>query len=177
MNTQDAVRPWKIATIVLGVACAALLTVVVISSAQSLDPSTATGKIVPPTEAPVALRAFKGPDALVKAARGALSSRMQKGKLTFRMAGVESLAVDTTVVDKTELKDGKNRIAVSVKMLITKQPGNSLLAAISATGSAVVGSDLPPAVVEATKNAALDAAAESTFGDLLETLKSSREDD
>jgi len=172
MSDHDSARPWKLATAVLGVVCAVLAGVVVLLSAQTIAPAAAAGKVTPPTDAPVSLRKFAGPEALIPAAKESLKGHMDKaGKLTYKSAGVNAITIDTTVVDDTKAKDGSTSIAVSVKLLVTKQPGNSLLAAISATGSLAIPGDTPKDTVEATKVAALNAAAESTFADLLLTLK------
>ncbi len=173
MSHQQSARLWKLATLGLSLVCLALIGALAFQMASTVAPTSAAGTVSPARDAPVSLREFAGPDALMAKARAALKARFSEaGKLTYKSPGVEAIAVDTTIVDGTgPAEGGDTNIAISVKLLVTKQPGNAMLAAISATGAVSVSKDTTPETVQATKEQALAAAAGSTFDDLLLTLK------
>ena len=178
----DSARLWKLSTLVLGVACAGLLAFILVRSPEAIDPSVAAGKITkaPPKEperygpAPVSLRKYSGPEQLIAEAKKAMEERLSKaGELTYTAAGVKGISVDTTITDRSKVSEKDTEVEVSVQLLVTKQPGNNLLASISATGAAGLGSGASERFIESAKVQVLQAAADTCFNDLVATLETS----
>ena len=179
-------RPWKIATAVLALACVALMVYITARSGGRIDPGTAAGMVASSKKAPVdpprygpaavTLRKFDGPEELIGETEKVLKQRMTKaGNLTYTAAGVKSLTVDTRVRDRSKSTADNTEVKVTVQLLVLKQPSNSLLASMSATGAADLGTDASENFIKRTKISVMEAAAESTFDDLVATLTESSE--
>lgn len=178
----DPARPWKLATAALAVACAGLVAFIFMRSGKSIDPSAAAGKVASSKKAPiepikygpaaVSLRKFDGPEDLVGETEKTMKSHLEKaGNLTYTAPGVQSVTVDTRVRDRSKISPEDTEVAINVQLLVIKQPGNSLLATMSATAAAGLGSGASENFIQRTKISVMEAAAESTFADLVETLK------
>lgn len=179
---NDPTRPWKMATAALALTCAGLVAFIAFRPTERIDATGAAGKVAASKKAPVepieygpaavSLRKFDGPDELVSEAEKSMRSRLEKaGNLTYKAAGVKSITVDTRVKDRSKISEEDTEVTVTVQLLVLKQPGNSLLATMSATGSAGLGSGASENFIKRTKVSVMEAAAESTFEDLVNTLK------
>lgn len=189
-DQTDSARPWKFATFGLAAVCAGLLAFIVLQSQGPIDSTVAAGKVTDikkapnpttPVEygpAPVSLRKFEGPEELVGEAKKAMQTRLDKAEnLTYKAAGVKSLDVDARIVDRSKVSPEDTEVMITMQLLVIKQPSNSLLASISATAAAGLGSGASENFVKRTKVSVLESTADVTFEDLVATLKTPPDED